>query len=281
MKPAWRRRSSAFTTSGVVGISGFTVIELLVVTIVIIAFVYLLLPRVPRNRPNEPVHCLNNLKQMMLGWVMYSSDSGDRLITNLPYASSAPVPTNNWIAGVMDWTANPQNTNSDLLLVGVMGLYLKSPGVYRCPSDRSESPAGPRIRSYAMNGFMGNGGSESTFTGWKQCLKTPDIRQPMTTFVFTDEHANSIDDGFFINNPDQTNAWTDLPASNHGKGAAGFGFADGHAEIHKWVDSSTLQPMKKFGSKPNVQLTSRGADLAWLLSATASRDDRSTNEPSR
>lgn len=281
MKSTWRGRRSASSTCGISANSGFTVLELLVVLIAVLVLVYLLLPRITRPRPNQPYRCLSNLKQMNLAWVMYSADSGDRLITNFSYASAAPLPTNNWVAGVMDWTANPQTTNRDLLLAGMLGMYLKSPDVYHCPDDKSESAAGPRVRSYAMNGFMGNGGSESTFAGWKQCLKATDIQRPATMFVFADEHANSIDDGFFINNPNQTNSWTDLPASNHGKGAAGFGFADGHSEIHKWVDPSTLQRTKKSGPKPNVKLTKsdRGADLAWLLNAAASRLNLSTNIP--
>ena len=32
--------------------------------------------------------------------------------------------------------------------------------------------------------------------------------------------------------------WRDLPASYHAN-AAGFSYADGHSEIHKWVDSRT------------------------------------------
>ena len=270
MKPAWPLRPSASTAATAAPRhSGFTLLELLVVFIVIVAFLYLYLPAIRRPRPNHPARCLYNLKQMNLAWLMYSGDSGDRLVTNLPYASSSPLPTNNWMTGVMGWTANSQTTNRDLLVAGRLGPYLKNPEVYRCPDDKSESAAGPRVRSYAMNGFMGNGGSESAFTGWKQCLKTADVLRPAYLFVFADEHANSIDDGFFINNPNQTNAWTDLPASNHGLGAAGFGFADGHAEIHRWVDPSTLQPTKKSGPKPKVQLDHRGADLAWILSATA------------
>lgn len=279
MNLAWRRRKPSAASCN----PGFTLVEVLAVLIVIVLFVAFFLPTFHRPRPGLQVRCLSNLKQMGLGWVLYYSDLGDRLITNFPYGSSAPLPTNNWVVGVMDWTSNPQNTNADLLLVGALGTYLKSPGVYRCPDDKSESAGGPRVRSYAMNGFMGNGGVESTFPGWKQCLKSSDIQRPASQFVFADEHANSIDDGFFINNPNQSNAWTDLPASGHLKGAAGFGFADGHSEIHRWVDASTRQPMKRFGSKPSVKLTKNdsGADLAWVLNATATRNPDSTNEPAK
>ena len=34
----------------------------------------------------------------------------------------------------------------------------------------------------------------------------------------------------------------DYPASNHGASGA-LSFADGHAEIHKWVDPRTIKPV--------------------------------------
>src|ERR1039458_7752584 len=40
-----------------------------------------------------------------------------------------------------------------------------------------------------------------------------------------------------------TGQFTELPANDHG-GACGVGFADGHAEIHKWVDSLSLLPVQ-------------------------------------
>ena len=52
-----------------------------------------------------------------------------------------------------------------------------------------------------------------------------------------DEHPDSINDGYFINNPSGT-AWQDIPASYH-NGACGFSFADGHSEIKKWKSATS------------------------------------------
>jgi len=262
------------------GHRGFTLIEVLAVIFVVILLLAFALPFYERPRPGMRTACLSNLKQLNLGWILYASDSGEKLITNRPYASAAELPLDNWVAGVMDWKASPQNTNRDLLMVAALSQYIKSPQAYRCPDDKAESAAGPRVRSYAMNGFLGNYSGTPAFRGWQSNLKLTEIRSPATTFVFAEEHPNSINDGFFINDPNQTNAWTDLPASNHDKGAAGFGFADGHSEIHRWVDSSTRPPVKPSGSKPSVQLGRRdsGADLAWVLKSTAARDTNLTSE---
>ena len=60
-------------------------------------------------------------------------------------------------------------------------------------------------------------------------------------FVFADEFSGSINDGslYFIkfNTPSQ---WNDLPGSYHNR-CCTFGFADGHAELHKWLNATTVQ----------------------------------------
>jgi prepilin-type N-terminal cleavage/methylation domain-containing protein len=260
---------------------GFTLVELLVVVLVLVLLLLFALPSYERPRPGRQFVCLSNLKQMNLSWIMYASDSGEKLITNRPYASAAELPLDNWVAGVMDWTANPQNTNLALLLAAALSPYLKNAQVYRCPDDKSESVVGPRVRSYSMNGFLGNYGGMPNFHGWKSALKLQDVRSPASTFVFAEEHANSIDDGFFINDPNQTSAWIDLPAANHVKGSAGFGFADGHSEIHKWVEASTRQPVNPSGPKPAVQLkpSDVGTDLAWVLKSTGAINTNAVSEP--
>jgi prepilin-type processing-associated H-X9-DG protein len=52
------------------------------------------------------------------------------------------------------------------------------------------------------------------------------------TFVFVDEHPDSINDGAFFS-PQSKSQFVDIPATYHNR-ACGFSFADGHAEIHKW-----------------------------------------------
>jgi len=71
----------------------------------------------------------------------------------------------------------------------------------------------------------------------------------------------------FIGN--DLNYWVnDLPASYHNR-ACGFGFADGHAEIHKWREAQTCAPVTQsqhggFPAPPN------SLDIKWTLShATA------------
>ncbi len=130
-----------------------------------------------------------------------------------------------------------------------------------------------------MNGFLGDAGKGPAAPGWRQCCKTSDLGAPAQRIVIADEHANSINDGYFLNNPSKTNSWMDLPASRH-NGAGGFSFADGHSEIHKWIEGSTRQTTVPNSPKPYVTIPpGRTADLAWLLQHTVEpeRSDVRTN----
>jgi prepilin-type processing-associated H-X9-DG protein len=92
---------------------------------------------------------------------------------------------------------------------------------------------------------------------------------PAQTWVFVDEHPDSINDaGFF--NPSTSSVITDTPATYH-NGACGFSFADGHAEIHKWKGCMTSQRAKEVhavdGDYLNNVITATrtpDVDIMWL-----------------
>jgi len=85
---------------------------------------------------------------------------------------------------------------------------------------------------------------------------------PTRAWVFVDEHPDSINDGWMITAVDNPNRWTDLPASYHGN-ACGFGFADGHSEIHKWREASTAQPVQK--KQYNGFNAPGSRDIQWMI----------------
>ena len=61
-------------------------------------------------------------------------------------------------------------------------------------------------------------------------------------FVFIDERELSVDDGYLLVLVEaKDNSWGNLPAVYH-NGASGMSFADGHAEIKRWIDPDTLRP---------------------------------------
>jgi prepilin-type processing-associated H-X9-DG protein len=87
------------------------------------------------------------------------------------------------------------------------------------------------------------------------------VPEPAKTWLTLDEHPDSINDAFFVTDP-AVNNWQDIPASYH-NGAAGFSFADGHAEVKKWLSATSKYPVGFV--YPNVrQFDAAGRqDMLW------------------
>jgi prepilin-type processing-associated H-X9-DG protein len=108
------------------------------------------------------------------------------------------------------------------------------------------------------------------FQQYRQYLKQTSVPKPAKTWLVIDEQPDSINDGYFINNP-LYNAWQDLPASYH-NGACGFSFTDGHSEIKKWLSWTSKFPVKfYYPSPPNFDAAGR-IDFAWYLERTGYTD---------
>jgi prepilin-type N-terminal cleavage/methylation domain-containing protein/prepilin-type processing-associated H-X9-DG protein len=260
--------------------TAFTLIELLVVIAIIAILAAMLLPALSRAKVKaQGIYCMNNLKQLQLATIMYADDNQDKFPENPGLATGPPA----WVHGQMTWDssfqANPQNTNATLMTSGEIGPSVaQNAGVFKCPADLVRGARGPRVRSYSMNGFVGDVANIANYIngavpGWRRFLKTSDTGKmgAVNLWVLLDECPDSINDGFFSvrMQPNPTAKWTDVPASTH-NGAGGFSFADGHAEIKKWKDGNTLAPVRHqvgMGCPDNEKYSPD--DIVWMQQRTS------------
>jgi prepilin-type N-terminal cleavage/methylation domain-containing protein/prepilin-type processing-associated H-X9-DG protein len=222
-------------------LAGFTLIELLVVIAIIAILAGMLLPALSKAKLKaEGTGCLNNTKQLTLGWILYSGDYNERLVPNIPGSPAA------WIGGNV--AAMPGATNINDIRSGKLFPYNPALATYQCPGMKTPPSTVPLaamrgqrlVRSYSLQGRMGGDSSTAWVLGpkYNQYSKQTDIQDPNPSkaIVFLDESKECIDDGYWAvnGNSDHASIWQNAPGIRHGKGTV-FSFADGHSEVWRWL----------------------------------------------
>ena len=268
--------------------AGFTLIELLVVIAIIAILASMLLPALSKSKTKATgIACLSNNKQLAFAWRLYTDDNDEKLLGAADWQPVGSKVIPNWTGGSWLTLSSPKddgNWNLDKYTkASPLWPYTgNSPGIWKCPADRSmginnNGQSVPRIRSMAMNCWVGGPGWANSGnwvpqnkSGWKVYLKQTDMTDPgpSQTWVFTDERADSINDGCFwvdmSGYSDQSAKFrmVDYPGSYHNR-AGEFSFADGHAENKKWLDDRTAPPLST-QDRPLDVATPGNKDVLWL-----------------
>jgi prepilin-type N-terminal cleavage/methylation domain-containing protein/prepilin-type processing-associated H-X9-DG protein len=255
------------------GAQGFTLIELLVVIAIIAILASMLLPVLSRAKTKaQGISCLNNLKQLQLGWLTYGGDNDDKIVRTGGLGSLVSDPTDpqaqpggslsQWVLGTVD--SMPSRTDVRFIQNGLLFPFVNNINVYKCPADKYLLNGELSIRSMSMNAWMNPISSEGQLddANYTVFTKQSTIKLPSQIWVTLDENPKSINDGWFLVRPNVPTVWRDVPAAYHNN-AGGMSFADGHAEIKKWTDGAVISQQGSYARKdPNSD------DLNWLIEHT-------------
>jgi prepilin-type N-terminal cleavage/methylation domain-containing protein/prepilin-type processing-associated H-X9-DG protein len=202
----------------------FTLIELLVVIAIIAILMAILMPSLKLARDQaKRVHCMSNTKTLALGWLMYKDEFDGKLV-------DGNTGQHSWVYGVQGTWDEQRNGVKQGLLFPFVG---KEVNVFRCPADtrRPTSSLPFAFRTFSIAG----GANGETWSDYTKVTLYTEIKNPAMKYVFVEEaDTRGGNIGSWQFNP-KSKQWVDPVSMWHNKKTT-LGFADGHAEMHTWVN---------------------------------------------
>jgi len=155
----------------------------------------------------------------------------------------------------MDY-GSPDGTNVDYLIgprPDSLSAYLQTHLVFKCPSDRSTTLLGerryPRVRSYSMNGAMGNAWTFRPYGEYYLPRAQANAGSRAEYIIFVDTHEDWINYCTFVQGGGLSyRLWSNTPASRHNRGGT-YSFMDGRVEYRRWKSPHTTVPFEGVSKK--------------------------------
>ncbi len=224
----------------------FTLVELLVVIAIIAILMAILMPVLNRAKEQgKRAVCLNNLRQLMLAWIMYADENDDMLVNGDTGEYSIHPGEISWV--LRDWRLSPPNVmdqKRNAIINGALFPYCgRSIKLYKCPTGYPG-----QLRTYAIVDAMNC--KNWNRMGAKMIKNRAEISSPTRRIVFIDDGGGggSHLGGWTVYtrwaSGDDKWRWWDPPPIRHGKGT-NVSYADGRSEYWKMKDPRTIE----FGRK--------------------------------
>jgi hypothetical protein len=231
------------------------------------------------------IQCVNNEKQMIVAWTIYSGDNNENLVLNGGDSATTSTQAHLWTYGGNHGSSDTL-TNDQYLIGANYALFAKvlpSEKIYKCPADRSTWPLWASVltfvteeRSYSMNSYIGTTAANtisplSINSAYKVYAKTSQLAadSPVNRFVFMDVNPASICTPAFGVDMNAQN-WIHYPSDLHGQRGVVV-FAEGHVEVHRWLDPRTMLHLAGGAAYiPHNVASPTNQDLNWITQQTTS-----------